>query len=278
MIDVGDPLPDLAVETRDDTGTLANAGSVVLTITLPDGTTTLPAVTNPSTGRYEAVYLTVQAGIHHVRWVATGVNSSAYKDTYNVDPGTAGALLSMSEARRQLNISTTGDDDELRDWIGAITPVIERHIGKTILRTTKVERRYLYGYTTMICTRTKPIISLTSIVTLDSGGPTWGVTSTDVDIDADAGTLLALIRPWYGNLKITYVAGMTAVPNNYAKAAGLILQHLWSSQRGKERGAPYVGGGLGSVTATPGAGYTSYGYLIPEGALELLGPPARVIV
>ena len=47
--DLGD-VATLAVQIKDSTGTLANAGALAATITLPDGTTTTPTVSNPSTG------------------------------------------------------------------------------------------------------------------------------------------------------------------------------------------------------------------------------------
>jgi len=57
---------------KDSSGTLANAGTVTVTITLPDGTTTNPTVVNSSTGIYDIAYTTSQAGLHTVRAEATG--------------------------------------------------------------------------------------------------------------------------------------------------------------------------------------------------------------
>ena len=69
--DLGD-VATLAVQIKDSTGTLANAGALAATITLPDGTTTTPTVSNPSTGNYQISYITTQLGRHGIRWVATG--------------------------------------------------------------------------------------------------------------------------------------------------------------------------------------------------------------
>ena len=49
-IDIGDPLPNLAVLVENPPGTPVNVGTMTLTITLPDLTTATPAVSNPSTG------------------------------------------------------------------------------------------------------------------------------------------------------------------------------------------------------------------------------------
>jgi hypothetical protein len=46
--DIGDSV-SLAWDVKDSAGVLANATTVTLTVTLPDGTTATPAVTNPPT-------------------------------------------------------------------------------------------------------------------------------------------------------------------------------------------------------------------------------------
>lgn len=267
-VDLGDQVP-LTVETRDAAGALANAGSITLTITLPDRTTVTPAVTNPSIGRYQVDYLTAQAGRHRVRWVATGANASAYPDVFNVDLADNGALVSLAEVKAHLNYGTsTTDDEEIRDWIPTATPIIERHTGKTIVQRTFVDR-ITTGSTDQLWLNHHPVISLTSIATLD-GVTTWSVTATDVDIDPDLGVLTLLAgTPWSGRLKVTYIAGMAVVPDNYSKAARIIVQHLWETQRGT-RGGPRVGG-MDDTTAVV------MGYAIPNRALELLGPTPPMV-
>ncbi len=74
--DLGD-VASLAVAITDSAGAAANAGAVVLTVTLPDGTTVTPTVTNAATGSYTASYTPTLPGRHGVRWVATGANASA---------------------------------------------------------------------------------------------------------------------------------------------------------------------------------------------------------
>lgn len=81
--DLGDPV-GLSVNIRDTAGALANAGAVTLTITLPDGTTASPTVTNSATGTYTATYTPAAAGRFAVKWLATGTNASAFADDFTV--------------------------------------------------------------------------------------------------------------------------------------------------------------------------------------------------
>ncbi|MCZ0996356.1 hypothetical protein O1L44_29875 [Streptomyces noursei] len=81
----------LSAECRDAGGTLTNATTVTLTITLPDGTAVTPAVTNPpaTAGQYSADYTAVQAGRHSLRWVFTGAGlAHAYADVLDVREAT----------------------------------------------------------------------------------------------------------------------------------------------------------------------------------------------
>src|SRR4051812_47275294 len=87
--DLGDVVP-LAVLLTNDAGAAANAGAMVLTVTLPDGTIVQPAITNGVVGSYTATLATTQAGRHTLRWLATGANAAAYVDEFDVqaaDPG-----------------------------------------------------------------------------------------------------------------------------------------------------------------------------------------------
>lgn len=202
--------------------------------------------------------------------MATGANSSAYQDVLVVDPTDNGALISLAEAKSQLNIATsTTDDEEIRDWIPVATPIIERHTGKVLARVSKVWRRRDTHWTDTLYVY-RPLISLTSITSYD-GSTVYPVTASDVDVDTATGCLTSLGSGWSGRLKVTVVAGAAVIPPNYAKAARIIVQHLWTTQRG-ERGSAHAGG-----LDTSGLGFTSFGYAIPNAALELLGPPGLMV-
>src|SRR4029078_8544822 len=134
MFDLGDVVP-LRVEIRDTAGALANAGSVAVTVTAPDETSTTPSVGNTSTGVYTATYTPTQIGRHRVRWVATGVNASAFTDVFDVRSGSSIQLFSLTDARAFLHLSKTTNDEELRGWIEAATAAVEAVVGPVVPRT-----------------------------------------------------------------------------------------------------------------------------------------------
>lgn len=62
----------LSVSFTSSAGTLTDPTTVTLTITLPDASTSSPAVTKDSTGKYHYDYTVVQTGRHVYRFQGTG--------------------------------------------------------------------------------------------------------------------------------------------------------------------------------------------------------------
>lgn len=260
--DLGDTVR-LTASSRDADGTLTTAATAVLTVTLPDGTTVTPSVPAPvPAGAYTVDYVTTQAGRHSVRWVFT-TPANAYTDSFDVREAAPPAILSLADAKKHLNKTSTTDDDEIRGWVESVTAGIEGLCGPVTVRT--VTERHEGRRVPMICLRHTPVLSLTSVVAVLDGGTSYTV--ADLDLDAatgvvqrkDGGTLT-------GPLRVTYSAGRRIVPANITSAAKIILQHLWQTQQGP--GRPQLGGGDYSVTEpVPG-----FGYAIPNRALQLLEP------
>ncbi|GHH87816.1 phage gp6-like head-tail connector protein [Streptomyces capitiformicae] len=268
--DLGDTVR-LAADSKDAGGTLANAATVGLTITLPDGTTATPAVTNPPsvTGQYTVDYTSVQAGRHSVRWVFTTPNS-AYTDSFDVREAISPAILSLADAKAHLNIAATitTHDDELRGWIEAITHLVQQYTG-ICARGTVVEDHDIQPSGTRVLTlRRTPVISLTSVTAILTGGTSY--TIADLDTDTRMGIVRRLDGGYlYGPLRITYVAGRSVIPANITSAGKIILQHLWRTQYGASRAGSAIGGGEDFSVTEPIAGF---GYAIPNRALQLLEP------
>ena len=128
--DVGDVVP-LSVEVLDSAGALANATVVVVTITLPDGTTATPSVTNASTGVYTATYTPTVAGLFVESWVATGTNASAYEDAFEVQPAGIQGIVSLAEVQATggLNNTNSDDDETLRGLILMASDICEQRTG-----------------------------------------------------------------------------------------------------------------------------------------------------
>ncbi|WP_330349574.1 hypothetical protein [Streptomyces sp. NBC_00582] len=262
--DLGAVVP-LGTTVRDSSGQLANAGSMALTIGLPDGTsTTVDPVAPTSTGVYGYDYPTVQPGRHTVRWVATGINAGAYPDVFDVREGTLTWIVSLADAKAQLKLAhTTDQDDNVRRWIGATTRAVEWFVGPVAVRT--VTETHSVGQVRALALRKIPVLELVSVVAVLDGGTSYDVSTLDL-----AGEDGVVRRKdgglFYGPLRPTYKAGRRIVPENISAAAELILQHLARTQYGS--GRPQLGTGDFDVTEPiPGLGFA-----IPNRALQLLSP------
>lgn len=253
----------LTADCRDPGGNLATAATVSVTVTLPDGTTASPTVAETSTaGEYRADYPTVAAGRHTVRWVFTGP-AHAYTDVFDVREADPPAVMSLATGRKHLNKVDHTDDDEIRDWIEATTRAVEQFVGPVVPRLVTETVRFTSART--VALTQIPALSLTEVVSLRTGGPTYAV--EDLDLDLDTGLLEAvgggvLYGPW----RVTYRVGRLAVPANFRNAAKIILQHLWRTRQGP--GRPQRGTDDYDVTEPlPGLGFA-----IPNRAVQLLDP------
>ncbi len=258
MYDLGDDVP-LAVNIRDTAGALANATAVTLTITLPDGTTTSPSVTNTSTGVYTATYSPAVAGRFEVRWAATGANKSSFTDAFTVASGAG--LISLDEAKAFLNITSTTNDEELREFVKAATVCAEKYSQRAMVRTSVTETHD--GGGTLIVLRRLRALSVTSIT---EGGTALGAGDYRLKFHGAAVERVSGIAPSYftrgvDNISVTYVAGVTGDDLTLAShAVKQMVKHLWATQRGAKR--PNTGDEWES-----GLGYT-----YPRRVMELLDP------
>lgn len=273
-------------------GVLVNATTVALTITLPPdpitGLTSLASgitVVNPPavTGTYIYDYITTTlVGRYVGTWLFTMSTGKtvAYSEVFEVEPSDPGFIISLASAKKYLNIpaSVTADDDEIRDWLAAITPMVEDIVGVCAPRVItdiglggSTSAPQLLGDVTMgsayatnrIALTTTPVISVTSVTnTYSYAARTYG--PTDLVINKDRG-LITLLNgyPFMGGpWTVVYLAGRTRIGANITQACKIIIGHLWQTQRGA--GTPaYLGGDDQDVPI--GAGFT-----IPNRAMDLL--------
>lgn len=262
--DLGDVVT-ISVNVKDSTGTLANAGAITLTITLPDGTTTTPSTANSSTGVYTATYTPTQVGRHGVRWVATGANAGAYTDVFDVlDPALL-PIVSLADTKAHLNITTSTDDEELRRTIAVASEAAESYCNRVFRRQTVTE--YHDGGKQAVLLRQAPVLSITTVV---ENGTT--LTSTDYTADLNAGLVYrgsaAAPWQWYYGIQvvvITYVAGYTDPPQAAQQAVLELTRHLWQTQRGNVA-LPSLGG------ADDPIGWGQTAFSMPNRVRELLDP------
>jgi uncharacterized phiE125 gp8 family phage protein len=235
-IDLGDLLP-LRIKVKDAAGALANATTVTVTVTRPDGTTSTPAVANPSTGIYDAssaFAATTQRGRHTAVWVATGANASAFTTVYHVtDP--AASIIGLAAAQAFLRVFTDSDQDAVRSVVEAASEVVEAYTARTWRRRTVVETHNGAGCALVL--REYPQHSITGVV---ENGVT--LTGGDYVLDGTAGILYrgtgTSRRDWYpgvGTVVVNYEAGPAVVPEAVTDAVLQVTRVLWEQRRGGTR-------------------------------------------
>jgi hypothetical protein len=285
MYDIGDVVP-LSINITDPTGVAANAGSVTVTITMPDNSAlTSPPISPTIVGQYDYAYTAVQAGRHDVRWVATGANAGAYQDVFEVRA--TDSFISLTEMKDYLNIplDKTTWDGELRDASSAACGIIEFLVGPVLRRQIIEYYDGGDGYTWKIMLQRVPIISIDEIV------ETWGtgISNTLVNVampdttgstigytyDAITGQVVRRSLGWpypfpFGikNVKFTYTVGRTSTPGNINTGAKELIGHIWrQSQLNSEGRRPRV--------ARPEPVTVILGYAIPNRVLEMLQATPR---
>ena len=262
MPDVGDLVP-ITFTVRTAAGALTNAATVTLTITLPDGTTVTPPVTNPpaATGIYTYDYPTVQVGRHTWR-ATTTVPTAAYGPlTFHVAEASPGPIIGLDDAKRHLNmdLTTTTHDEELRGFLEAATPVVEDVVGPVVVRT----YREVHSSGALLVLGQAPVVSLTTLTPVLTGGSSYTVAA--LDVDAETGIVRRLDGGSFtGPVRVTYKAGRAIVPANIVQATAEIVRPMWETQRGHSGARP----GFGEEDLLP----TSSGFTVPRRAMELLKP------
>lgn len=268
--DLGDLVP-LSITVTDADGNPADATAVNLTVTLPDGTTvTQGPIVSTTPGVYDYDYPTVQAGRHHARWVATGLNASAYSDTFDVQPADDGDFISLADAIEHMKKkSVTADAEKLRVFVSAACQMITDRKGQVSPLTVVADRRPHRGELVL---PTRPVISITSVQKLPglevvaaadaaTGAHGWTLESAE-------GVLRVTGLGWSDRVRVTYRAGRSPVPANFRLAALDLTAHLWrTSQLNSGGGRPAVGV---DEVVLPGSSFA-----LPYNVRQLLGLDKR---
>lgn len=175
------------------------------------------------------------------------------------------ALLTLAEAKDQLNITTDTNDLELQVYIDALGPVIERYVGPVEIRTVTetVDSNGLRLALTQV-----PALSLTSLTPVLTGG--LAIAADEVVLDGDAGVLRRRDGDAFagGPWDAVYEAGRDVVSPTINLAARMLLQHLWRTQLAPARGG-LAGGSSDYSVSDPIPGF---GYAVPNRVLQLLEP------
>jgi hypothetical protein len=274
---LGQPIR-LSTAVRDTAGTPVNAGTLTLTAKLAqaDGTQlttgTYATPTLDSTGNYhQDIPITDLATTGHYQyaWTATGTGAGVSFGEFDVFDPFETSVLPLQDAKDTLNIlqATTTFDTEIQSYIATIESNLERATGGPLVNRSVTERSEMMADQTVIPVRQRPLVSVTSIISASGGAIDI---SAGLDLDVNAGLIRRQLGlPFYGpffswlpQVNVTYVAGWgTAVPAAFNSFARIVLQHLWTSQRGPA--ALPMGGG--EMVTVPG-----FGFAVPNMAAELL--------
>lgn len=261
--DLGDQVP-LGITVTNSDGDPQDAGQITVTITLPDGTTeTSGPIASASAGQYNYDYPTVQAGRHLARWVATGTNSSSYRDAFDVEPADGAAFISLVDAKNHVRLTGSEDDESLRWFVDTACQVITDRMG-AVSPTTVVADRPARGGTIVLSTR--PVISITSVERLPGLA---AVPAADRAAGTDGWVLESVegvlsVPSSRGLLRVTYRAGRSPLPPNFRLAALELIAHLW-------QGSQHNGGGGRPSLSADAIATSVRPYALPYRVMELLG-------
>ncbi|MFJ8791400.1 hypothetical protein [Streptomyces sp. NPDC102462] len=177
------------------------------------------------------------------------------------------SLISLEEAKQQLDIESDASDAELRVYVDALDAVIEGIVGPVANRTVT---EVVDGSGPVLCLRQVPAVSLTSATPVLTNGTALDVSG--LHLDGATGIVRRLDGGCFrgGPWTFAYVAGRgDAALATINLAARILLQHLWRTQYGASRGLAGVGGADDFNVTEPVPGY---GYAIPNRVLQLLEP------
>jgi hypothetical protein len=269
VLDLGDTYV-LAADCVNAAGALANATTVTLVVTLPDGTTAPQAPTNPPavTGKYTHSYVTTVAGRHVARWTFTGgVPQQAYAEVFDVEE--TAALLSLAAAKKRLKIPVTDTsvDEELREMIETATGVCEFYAG-ALVRRTVTERHSASQGTTQLVLRKRPVISITSATESGVAVPSTGYSLSDTGIlTRVSGYEPQWWEPGIDNITVVYVPGRTVIPPT-AIEAGKELVRINSRPILGGNYSPFDGGSSDDYGSD--GGEFRFGFFVPNRIMMLL--------
>jgi hypothetical protein len=205
-------------------GGVPTDASVTLTITKPDGTSSTPVITHPSTGNYRAAVLLDQVGTWRFKWRATGAATTA-ESGYFVVRDLLAELPLAEVADVERTLSTTFEDpdrQQIEQALRGLSRRVRNYTRQTITKATTTEIGYCYAEN-MIVLSQRPVISVAG-VTVDGVAQTLGTQYRIED-----GVLFSAYRSGWGSVStpavvaITYTHGYDPVPEDLVD---LVVQRI----------------------------------------------------
>lgn len=162
-------------------------------------------------------------------------------------PLIADPIVTLSDTKAFLNITSSTSDTELNTFIAAASQAIVNRIGP-VSGSPTVSEWHDGGLDRIVLRHQGPIQSVTSVtesygtvtytltaVVLDSGST---ATAYGYSVDLDRGVIVrrasGIAVPFASgvqNVHVTYVAGYSTVPSDISHATLLLIKSMWETQR-----------------------------------------------
>jgi len=166
------------------------------------------------------------------------------------------AVVTLTQVKTHLNITTTSDDTELTFFAGVATALVQGHADR-IFEVTSLTQTFDGGTDTFVL-RTSPLTTVTSVTV---SGTALAAATYVADLQNGIVRTLARQPAGFGTVVIAFTVGSTDVPDLIEQATLEAVRHLWETQRGKRGGRqPREGDEY-----VPGTGYS-----LPRRVEELL--------
>jgi uncharacterized phiE125 gp8 family phage protein len=236
-IDIGDPLPNLAVRVENPPGTLVDVGTMVLTVTAPSGTATVVPNTRTALGLYSATapHFATEGGLYRARWVATGANACVKEQLYSV-----GDPVDIDDVRKAVKVSGTATDDVLYACIAAATAYVERESGRALRQRTLTDVRAGGKYAVALSQ-----VPVGTVLAVSENG------SALVPADYTVNPQTGLLYRGSGRGGATWAAGPTAVVVQYTTSSAPVPDNL---RQAIVEGIRHLVGRFRGSTGQPAAG------------------------
>jgi hypothetical protein len=264
--------------------TAPGVATVVLTVTAPDGTTSVPTVITSAAPIYTSTVPTPLIGAYLLTWVASGAQVDVFVDQF-VAVAPSLALISFTDLKDQLNISTsdTSGNAKLRRFMQSASDVVQNITGPMLgqsrteyfsgnRQTIVLSPRWVQSITLIVETLGTSTFTLTeqplAAGTFTQYGYTWDRDTHKIIRRANGVT--AFFPDGDENVAVTYKQGISPLPQVITDATGDIIEHWWThgqQPRSVDWNNP-VGNDDDLDTATV------LGYAVPYAAMTKLAPYA----
>ena len=252
-----------------------NDGTATLTVTDPNGGTTVTSNITGTGGVYTGSYRPTIAGRFMVAWTTT---NNASQDAFDVR-GTLNTIISLDDARSFLRLRTTdtGDNEKIQGLLETATDLLEDVCGR-IIPVTFTE--WFDGGVGTYVVRHPPLVSVTSmteyygLVAYTLTEQPLGAQMSAYAFTKDASTGQITRRTFGGqaamfpegtkNVVITYKTGYSPIPSSIINAARELVKHLYEATQ-----VP-AGGGKARVRDSEDGMTPGVTYAVPNFVLDMI--------